>query len=266
MRLLRAEWAKLTSVRGTWWLLAAVPITMVGITVAVTLSVPLPHCPPEAVCVEDTVRSSLGGVRLAQVVILVLAAAAISAEYETRLAIITFAATPRRLRVFAAKAVIVTAVTAVAATVAVAGSLALARFTLPYHGFTAARGYPTLSLTDRSLLRAGLGTAAYLCLIALLSLGIGAAIRSYAATTSIVLGLLFLFPLAAMVINSTPWQDRLHKWGPMDAGLAIQNTLTPTPGPVTPWHGLGILALWTLAALIFGAISMHHRDVGPTGD
>jgi ABC-2 type transport system permease protein len=261
MRLLRAEWTKLATLRGNGWLLAGVVVILVGLAAAVTLSVPLPHCAPDATsCTEDTTRLSLGGVRLAQVLVVVLAAAAVCTEFENRMSTMTFAATPHRLRVLVAKALTVSAVTAGAGAVAVAGSLALARYTLPYHGFTAARGYPPLSLGDGALWRAGGGTVAYLCLIALMSLGVGAATRSNAATISTVLGLLFLFPLAAAAITAPRWQDRLHKWGPMDAGLAIQNTLTPAPGPVGPWPGLGILALWAAAAVVVGAVAVRFRD------
>jgi ABC-2 type transport system permease protein len=260
MRLVRAEWSKLATLRGTWWLLAGVLVTMVGIAAAVTLSVPLPHCAPDATCMEDTPRLSLGGVRLAQVLVVMLGAVTVCTEFENRMSTTMFAATPRRLDVYAAKIFTVTAATAAVSVFSVAATLLLARYSLPYHGYTVARGYALLSFTDSTLLRAGAGTVAYLCLIALMSLGIGAATRSNAATISTVLGLLFLFPLAAAAITSLRWQDRLHKWGPMDAGLAIQNTLSPAPGPVSPWHGLGILALWSLAAMVVGAVAIRFRD------
>jgi ABC-2 type transport system permease protein len=260
MRLLQAEGSKLATVRGTWWLLAGVLVTMVGIAAAVTLNVDLPHCGPDTTCMEDTPRLSLFGTRLAQVLVVVLAAAVICSEYENRMAMTTFSATPKRLRVYAAKAAVLTAAVAVVGAAAVAGTLLLARFTLPYHGYTDARGYPLLSATDGDLQRAAGGTVLYLCLVGLMSLGIGAATRSQATTVSTVLGLLFLFPLARAFVTVPRWQDRLHKWGPMDAGLAIQNTLHPAPGPISPWHGLGVLALWALAALVAGALVVRHRD------
>jgi ABC-2 type transport system permease protein len=260
MRLLQAEGSKLATLRSTWWLLAAVLVTMIGIAAVVTLTVNLPHCGPGTTCMEDTPRLSLFGARLAQVLVVVLAAAVVCTEYENRMAMTTFSATPKRLRVYAAKATVLTAVTAAVATVAVAGTLLLARFTLPYHGYTAARGYPPLSAADGDLRRAAGGTVLYLCLVALMSLGIGAATRSQAATISTVLGLLFLFPLARAFVNVPRWQDRLHRWSPMDAGLAIQHTLHPAPGPISPWHGLGVLALWALAALVAGALTVRFRD------
>ncbi len=260
MRLLRAEGSKLATVRSTWWLLAGILVTMLGVAAAVTLSVDLPRCGPDTTCMEDTPRLSLFGTRLAQVLIVILAAAAICGEYESRMAMTTFSATPKRLRVYAAKATVLTAATAVVGAFAVAGTLLMARLTLPYHGYTAARGYPLLSAADGDLQRAAGGTVLYLCLVGLMSLGIGASTRSHAATISTVLGLLFLFPLAGAFVTAPRWQDRLHKWGPMDAGLAIQNTLHPVPGPIHPWHGLGVLALWALAALIAGALTVRFRD------
>jgi ABC-2 type transport system permease protein len=46
----------------------------------------------------------------------------------------------------------------------------------------------------------------------------------------------------------------------MTAGLWIQATAGLRSLPLTPWQGLGVLALWTLGALIFGAAVLCLRD------
>jgi ABC-2 type transport system permease protein len=134
MRLVRAEWSKLATLRGTWWLFAGVLVTMVGLAAAITLSVPLPHCAPDVPCVEDTPRLSLGGVRLAQVLVVMLGAVTVCTEFENRMSTTMFAATPRRLDVYAAKIFTVTAATAAVSALSVAATLMLARYSLPYHG------------------------------------------------------------------------------------------------------------------------------------
>ncbi len=60
------------------------------------------------------------------------------------------------------------------------GSLLAGRLILPGHGFTAAHGYPPLSLGDGPVLRAAAGSVLYLALIALLSLGIATIVRDSA--------------------------------------------------------------------------------------
>ena len=71
---------------------------------------------------------------------------------------ITLAATPRRSLVVAAKAVMVSAVTFAAGTIAVLGSLLAGRLIMPGNGFTVANGYTPLSLTDGPTLRAAVGS------------------------------------------------------------------------------------------------------------
>ena len=81
------------------------------------------------------------------------------------------------------------------------GSLLAGRLILPGHGFTAAHGFPPLSLGDGPVLRAAAGSVLYLALIALLSLGIATAVRDSAAAIGVVLGLLYLFPIVAAVVT-----------------------------------------------------------------
>ena len=107
---------------------------------------------------------------------------------------ITLTAMPRRTTVLAAKAVIAHRPGAGGRYLAVLGSVLAGQLILPGHGFTAAHGYPPLSLGDGPVLRAAAGSVLYLALIALLSLGVAAAVRDTAAAIGAVLGLLYVVP------------------------------------------------------------------------
>ena len=72
------------------------------------------------------------------------------------------------------------------------------------------------------MLRASAGTVLYLALIALLSLGVAAAVRDSAAAIAVVLGLLYLVPILGLAAGSAGWQRHLQQVGPMSAGLEIQ--------------------------------------------
>ena len=148
---------------------------------------------------------------------------------------------------------------AAAGTVAVLGSLLAGRLILPGHGFTAARGYPALSLAEGPTLRATIGSVLYLTLIALLSLGIATAIRDSATSIRMVLGLLYLFPIISPAIGNPHWQRLVRQVGPMSAGLAIQATTGLRSLPISPWAGLGVLAAWATAALLAGGL-LRMRD------
>ena len=101
-------------------------------------------------------------------------------------------------------------------------------------------------------LRAAAGSVLYLALVALLSLGAATALRDSAVAITVVLGLLYIFPVLGDVILSPQWQHRIERWAPMNAGLAIQATRNPGTLPIGPWAGLGVLTAWAAAALLAG--------------
>jgi ABC-2 type transport system permease protein len=100
----------------------------------------------------------------------------------------------------------------------------------------------------------------YLTLIALLSLGLAAAVRDSAAAIGLVLGVLYLFPLAAAVIPNPALARHLQQIGPLPAGLDAQATTGINALPLPPWQGLGVVALWTAGALLLGALALTLRD------
>jgi ABC-2 type transport system permease protein len=185
---------------------------------------------------------------------------AISGEYSTGMIRATLTAMPRRITVLAGKAAVLTGVVLAAGTVAVLGSVLAGRLLLPGNGFTAAHGYPPLSLGDGTTLRAAAGSVLYLCLLALLALGVATIVRQSATAIGVVLALLYLFPIIASVVTDPHWQRHLQQIGPMNAGLAIQATTNLRNLPISPWAGLGVLAAWTSAALLAGALLLQLRD------
>jgi ABC-2 type transport system permease protein len=254
---LRAEWTKLRTAPGTCWLLIAVIAATIGVSAAAAAAT---HCPAGPTCPADTGKLTFTGVQLGQAVVAVLAVLTIGGEYTTGMIRTTFAAMPRRGTVLAAKATIVAGLTLVTALVAVAGSLLVGALVLPGHGFTAARGFPALSLADAPVLRAALGSVLYLTLIALLALGVAAAVRDTAVAIGTVLGLLYLFPIIAGVALSQHWQRHLEQIGPMTAGLEVQATRDLSSLPIGPWAGLAVLATWAAAALLAGGLLLRFRD------
>jgi ABC-2 type transport system permease protein len=62
------------------------------------------------------------------------------------------------------------------------------------------------------------------------------------------------------VVSNPHWQRRLEQIGPATAGLGIQATVNLRSLPLTPWAGLGVLALWAAGALTIGALIIRFRD------
>jgi ABC-2 type transport system permease protein len=210
-------------------------------------------------CPVDTPKLSLAGVEFGQAVVAILAVLPVCNEYSTGMIRVTFAAMPRRANVLAAKAGITGSFVLGAGAIAVLGSVLAGRLILPGHGFSAARGFPPLSLADGPMLRAAAGSVLYLGLIALLSTGIAAIVRDSAVTIGAVIGVLYLFPVIAGFVGNPIWHRRLERYSPM-AGLNIQATTGLRNLPITPWAGLGVLAVWATIALAGGALSMRLRD------
>jgi ABC-2 type transport system permease protein len=253
---IHAEWTKLRTTPGTGWLLIGAAALTVAVGVLATGST---SC-PAAGCGVDTAKQALTGIQLGQAVVAVLAVLVVGGEYGTGMIRTTLIAVPRRGTVLAAKAVTVTAVVLAAGTVAVLGCVLAGRLILPGHGFTAAHGYPPLSLADGPTLRAAVGSVLYLGLIGLLSLGTATAVRDSATAVGIVLGLLYLFPVLAHIVTSRHWQRHLEQAGPSTAGLSIQATIGLRDLPIRPWPGLGVLAAWAAGALLVGWLLLRLRD------
>ena len=100
----------------------------------------------------------------------------------------------------------------------------------------------------------------YLMLVAVLGLGVTAVVRDSAVATGVVLGLLYLFPIAAMAVGNQTVARRLEQIGPMSAGLDSQTTVDLHSLPLAPWAGLGVVALSAPGALAFGGALLRLRD------
>jgi len=260
-RLVVAEWTKLRTVPSTAWLALAVAASTVLLGTLATASVDTSQCPSATECFEDTTKLALTGVWLSQSAVVVLATLTVTSEFGTRMIQTTFAVMPRRPAVVIAKAISVSIVVAAAGAVGVLGSVAAGRIILPGNGFTIENGYEPLSFADGPTLRASAGTVLYLTLVALLSLGIGALIRDTAGAITVTLTVLYLFSIAAYLMNDPVWSERLQTYSPMPAGLAIQATTNLDRLAVQPWPGIGVLAAYTGAAVAAGVAAVKIRDV-----
>ena len=200
---------------------------------------------PAAACGQDPARISLAGVYLGQAVAALAGVLALGGEYSTGMIHVTLAAIPRRRRLLAAKALVL------GGPVLLASALALGAATLA--GVIPAG--PRVHRRPR--LRPGqLGDGASL----VLRDGVPDAGRParpwryrdrarLRRAIGVVLGLLYLFPVAALAVGNQAVQRRLEQIGPMSAGLDSQATIDLHSLPLAPWAGLGVVALWAAGAL-----------------
>ncbi len=213
-----------------------------------------------------TDEQPLTGVFIGLIVLVVVAAMFITAEYRRGLIRTTLAASPRRERVLLAKASVLAAVTFAVGAAACAVSIPLGSHILRVNGNYV---YPTSTLTE---LRVILGTGALLALVAVLSLAVGTALRRSAAAITAVIALIIVpYILATASALPTGPSDWLLRLTPA-AGFAIEQTLPqyhqvsylydPTGGfyPLAPGLGLAVLAAYTLLALVIARRLLLTRD------
>jgi ABC-type transport system involved in multi-copper enzyme maturation permease subunit len=201
---------------------------------------------------DDITELALSGILVGIAAIVALAVLFIASEYERGTIRTTFAASPRRTRVLAAKAVVIGGAALAAGLVASLGAFLLATPVLD------ARGLPGPSLLDGASLRAVLGTAVLLGLVAVLSLAVAAITRRTAAAISVVLLALLVPQLVAtgLPVSVAVWVERLTP----SAGFAVQQTIERYDTALAPLAGLAVLAGYTLAALAGATWLLRRRD------
>jgi ABC-2 type transport system permease protein len=251
-RAIRAEWAKAWSDPATPWLLAA----LVVLTMAVSgVTIGTARC-SAAACGQDPARLGLAGVYLGQAVAALAGVLVLGGEYATGMIHVTLTAIPRR-RLLVAKALVLTGPVLVASALALGAAVLASVIVLPGHGFTAGHGY---DLASWATARAWCCATVYLTLLAVLGLGVAAVVRDSAVATGVVLGLLYLFPIAATAIGDQAVARRLDQIGPMSAGLDSQTTIDLHGLPLAPWAGLGVVALWAAGVIAAGGVLLWLRD------
>ncbi len=201
----------------------------------------------------------------ALIAVAVLGALFITAEYRRGLIRLTLAASPRRGRVLAAKAIVIGAVAFVAgiAGIAIALPVGLAKLR--------GGGNPILPVTGLTELRVIAGAAALIAVASVLALAVGAVLRRGAlAVTFVIVGIVlpYLLAITALPVGAGDWLLRITP----AAAIAIEQTVpaypqvtgayTPMYGyfPLAPWAGFAVLCAWTVAALALAAFLLHRRD------
>jgi ABC-type transport system involved in multi-copper enzyme maturation permease subunit len=214
-----------------------------------------------------TIAQTLIGVFAGLIVVVVVAVLFMTAEYRRGLIRVTLAATPRRGRVLAAKAVVIGVVTFAAGLVASAIVVTLGQRVLRDNGVYV---WPVTALTE---VRVILGTAAVLAAAAVIALAIATVLRRAAAavaTVIVVIVLPYLLTVAVPIlpVGPTDWLARVTP----AAAFAVQQTLiqypqvsnvyAPSAGyyPLAPWAGFAVLCAWVAAALGLAAYLLHRRD------
>jgi ABC-type transport system involved in multi-copper enzyme maturation permease subunit len=215
----------------------------------------------------SSIDGTLAGLFIGLIAVIVVGALFITAEYRRGLIRVTLAASPRRGRVLAAKAIILGTVTFAAGLAGAAGAILLGTPLLRANGNPI---YPATTLTD---VRVIAGTAALVAVFAVFALGVGAILRHGAATVTVVITAVILPYLLAVAFPALPAgaADWLLRITPA-AGFAIKQVIPAYPQvagtytpyqdyfPLAPWAGFAVTCAWAALALALAAFLLRRRD------
>jgi ABC-type transport system involved in multi-copper enzyme maturation permease subunit len=207
---------------------------------------------------DDPVQNSLSGLIIGLMAIITLGVLFATSEYKTGLIRTTFTAGPRRGRPLAAKAIVLGSATFAVGLIATVVSFTLAQPKLRASGYEPP-GYPALSLSDGTVLRAVIGAAGFLAVLALFGLGVGAALRRTAGAITVVIALVLVPQIVAPLLTSLTAAQWLQRVTPT-AGLSITQTVHRYDTPITPWGGFAVLCAYAAVALGWAYWRMRRQD------
>jgi len=200
------------------------------------------------------------------VVMTVVGTVFITTEYRRGLIRTTLAASPRRGRVLAAKALVLGSVAFVTGLAAAAAAVWLGE------PRARANGFYTFTVPPMTELRVVAGSALLLAVATVLALALGTIMRRSApVVTTVIVALVLPYILATSGIVPSGLAEWLLRVTPA-AGFAIQqsvpryeqvaNVYTPPAGyyPLEPWAGLAVLCGYAALAVIVAVLLLRRRD------
>ncbi|MDC0771040.1 ABC transporter permease [Streptomyces sp. HD] len=251
-QVIHSEWTKIRSVASTVWTLSlAVVVTIaLGILISALSKNEFDNMDRRDQLSFDPTFISFAGMSLGQLAMIVFGVLVVSNEYSTGMIRSSLAAVPQRGTFLFSK---IAVATGLALVVGVATS-----FVTFFLG-QAMLGEHKAQIGDPGVLRAVIGGGLYMTLIAMFSMGVAAMLRSPMLSLGILMPFFFL---VSNILGNVSATEKIGRYLPDQAGSKIMQVVTPVDDdtPYGPWGGLGIMALWVLAAIAGGYLTLRKRD------
>jgi ABC-2 type transport system permease protein len=249
---LRSEFIKIRSVRSTYWALLVQAVAAIAFAVLNCAgNVAHDSFGPEF----NPAQASLAGqVGIGELIIVVLGALVITSEYSTGMIRTSLTVMPRRGVLYAAKAIVFTAVSLAVSLVTSFAAFFIGQAIL-------ASKHVNTTLAQPYALRAVLMSAAVVTVFGLLAYGTGAIIRNSAGAITAILGVIFLIPLLAQALP-TGWFQDLQRWLP--GGQAVYTISSGSawslPHLFPAWGEFAVFCGYAAVLLVVGAWLFRRRD------
>jgi hypothetical protein len=217
--------------------------------------------------IGTTIAQTLSGTFVALIILAVVGAMFITAEYRHGLIRLTLTACPWRGRVLTAKASVIGVVAFATGLAGAAVAVPLGERALRSHGVYVP---PVTLLTQLRLI---VGTAAVLAVCAVLAVAIGTAVRRGAAAVAAVIAVIVVpyvltVPVPVLPLDAADWLMRVTP----AAAFAVEGTAVQYPQvdevyapaygyfPLAPWAGFAVLCAWAALGLTIAYITLNRRD------
>jgi ABC-type transport system involved in multi-copper enzyme maturation permease subunit len=212
---------------------------------------------------DDIVEIALFGALGGMIALIALGVLFATSEYRRGMIRTTFAATPHRGQVLAAKAVVLGGAAFVIGLVGNVVAVLVALPTMAKHGF-APPAYPRPSLVDGSVLRAIVLTAAFVACVTVFSLGLGTILRRSAGAVTLGIVLLMMPVIVGTLLPGTP--AKVLMYATLAGGFATERAKPPSIelaepwAMLSPWAGIGVVSGYAAAALLLAWWLLRRRD------
>ncbi|MER6605753.1 ABC transporter permease [Streptomyces sp. NPDC000927] len=247
-RVVRSEWAKLWSLRSTWYTMAASVASAYLFAGVVGIAVKFGDAEKIQM---DAVLVSFAGLNVAQILVPVLGIMMMTSEHSTGTIRSTFSAVPKRLWVLWAKAM--------ALVMAVFPVFLVVAFTVfPLAQVFLSGSHLEASLGDPGAKRAVLGATVSLTLLGVLGLGLGALLRSTPLAIGQFVVVLTVLP-QAMSLLPYGWAKVASGYMPLKASESLMSA-KPDLGHAPPREALVALTVWAVTSLTVSGIALTRRD------
>ena len=255
---IRSEWIKAASLRSIRWSIAV--SILLGLGMSLVMGFALRSLIPEA--------SQAGGEFIMMVtsfpanflvlVFGVLGAFMFSSEYASGMILSTLTAVPRRGLVLAAKAVVLTLISAIVAALIVAAGVVISVMLVPE---------VAADILTTQVISSLIGTIVYLVAVALLAFAIAGLLRSTAGAITVVVGIVFLAPAVFEILTQVTdwtWVATMMDFLPTALGSTLGSGILPDEtarlGGIGYWPAMAALAAWVMVPMAAAAKLFFSRD------
>jgi ABC-2 type transport system permease protein len=250
MSVIAVERIKLFSTRSPWWCMVVAAVLSIGLSALLLGLMPGDQKP------HATIMETQAGAQLSQMVMMVMAALAITTEYRFGTIRTSFQAVPQRVTLLLGKTLVVAVLAGLVGVIASFGAWAIGNLV---------NSSADLAINTAAEWRLVAGKGLVFALSAVIAVAVGALIRQSAGAIAILL----VWPLLVenLVLLIPKVGDDLNKWAPFSnagsflfQGQELGSADGPSSYALGPWWALLYFAGWAAALMTIALVTASKRD------